>query len=158
MTTTTLTESDWQLRAEIYARFVEQGRPPPAAEMAERRGEAVADTRAAYRRLHEAHQILLDEAGDIRMANPLAGRPTDYAVYLNDERRSEGERRLWANCAWDALGVSALLGQDARMVAKHPNSGAELRFAVADGDLRAPDWLVHFALPARRWYDDLVHT
>lgn len=152
MSAPALSESDWQLRAEIYARFVEQGRAPTAEEMAASRGEAMTDTRAAYRRLHEAHQILLDEAGAIRMANPLAGRPTDYAVYLADGRH------LWANCAWDALGVSALLGQDARMVAKHPNSGAELRFAVVDGELRAPDWLVHFALPVRRWYDDLVHT
>ena len=147
-----LSERDWQLRAEIYAHFVTLGRPPSAAELARERGEAEAATHAAFQRLHTAHQILLDEAGDIMMANPLAGRPTDYAVYLNDERR------LWANCAWDALGVSALLAQDARVVAGHPNSGAKMRFGVVDGELRAPDWLVHFALPFRRWYDDLVHT
>ncbi len=54
--------------------------------------------------------------------------------------------------------MSALLAEDARVVAEHPNSGAEMRFGVVDGELRAPDWLVHFALPFRHWYDDLVHT
>ena len=152
MMASSLSERDWQLRAEIYARFVAHGRPPSAAELARERGEAESAIAAAYRRLHGAHQILLNEAGDILMANPLASRPTDYAVYLN------GERRLWANCGWDALGVSALLGQDARMVARHPIAGEEMRFAVVDGELRAADWLVHFALPVNRWYDDLVHT
>ena len=160
-----LSERDWRLRAALYARFVEQGRPPTAEEMAALRGDGIAETRAAYRRLHGAHQILLDEAGSIRMANPLSGRPTDYAVYLAaerrsmNERRSNNERRLWANCAWDALGVSALLEQDARMVAQHPNTREELSFAVVNGALNAPDsWRVHFALPVRRWYDDLIHT
>ena len=160
-----LSESDWQLRAALYARFVAQGCAPTAGEMAALRGDGIAETQAAYRRLQEAHQILLDEAGAIRMANPLSGRPTDYAVYLADERRSTkeqrsmNERRLWANCAWDALGVSALLEQDARMVAQHPNTREEMSFAVVNGDLNAPDsWQVHFALPVRRWYDDLIHT
>ena len=154
-----LSERDWRLRAALYARFVEQGRPPTAEEMAALRGEGIAETRAAYHRLHGAHQILLDETGAIRMANPLSGQPTDYAVYLADERRAMNERRLWANCAWDALGVSALLEQDARMVAQHPNTGEELSFAVVNGALNAPDsWRVHFALPVRRWYDDLIHT
>ena len=159
MSAASLSENDWQLRAEIYARFVEQGRAPTAEEMAMLRGAEIAETRSAYRRLHEAHQILLDETGAIRMANPLSGRPTDYAVYLAGARHSTHERRLWANCAWDALGVSALLEQDARLVARHPNTGETLEFAVANGALRAPaSWRVHFALPVRRWYDDLIHT
>ena len=153
MSDPSLSERDWQLRAALYARFVAQGRAPTAGEMAALHGESTAETQAAFRRLHEAHQILLDEAGAIRMANPLSGRPTDYAVYL------EHNRRLWANCAWDALGVSALLEQDARLVAKHPNTSEVLEFAVVNGALRAPpSWRVHFALPVRRWYDDLIHT
>lgn len=158
MTATMLTERDWLLRAEIYAHFVAQGRAPTAGEMALHLGGTEEDLQAAFRRLHEAHQILLDEAGAIRMANPLAGQPTDYAVLSSDGRHSGG-CCLWANCAWDALGVSAMLAQDARIVAKHPNTGEELHFAVEKGELRAPkSWLVHFALPVRRWYDDLIHT
>lgn len=121
--------------------------------MAELLGATVAETQAAFRRLHDAHQILLDDAGGIRMANPLAGQATDYSVFLSEELR------LWANCAWDALGVSAMLDRDAHMVAKHPISGEALHFAVEKSELRAPkSWLVHFALPVRRWYDDLIHT
>lgn len=147
-----LSERDWQLRAQIYARTVASGRPPAAAEMARENGESEATVRAAYRRLHDAHQLLLADDDRILMANPLAGQPTDYTVYLKDGRR------LWANCAWDAAGVCALLGEDGEIRARHPNSGEELRFAVVAGELRAPPWLVHFSLPVRRWYDDLIHT
>lgn len=153
MTAAMLMERDWHLRAKIYAHFVEQGRGPSAEDMAGLLGGPVAETQAAFRRLHDAQQIVLDDAGAIRMANPLAGGATDYAVFTSDEIR------LWANCAWDALGVSAMLDRDARMVAKHPISGEALHFAVEKGELRAPEnWLVHFALPVRRWYDDLIHT
>ncbi len=152
-----LSESDWQLRAEIYARFVERGRPPSAADMAKECGRTLATTRAAYRRLHQAHQILLDEHGEILMANPLAARETDYAVWIS-EASARGERLLWANCAWDALGVSALLKQDARIVARNPITREELRLAVLAGDLRTPAFFVHFALPVHRWYEDLIHT
>ena len=86
------------------------------------------------------------------MANPFSAVPTDYRVFV-------GERAHYANCAWDLLGIPAMLGADARIEARHPLTGERLEYAVEAGELRAaPDWLVHFAKPFRHWYDDIVDT
>ena len=66
---------------------------------------------------------------------------------------------LYANCAWDAFGIPAMLGADARIEARHPLTGAGLEFAVEGDSLYGcRGHLVHFALPFRRWYDDIVDT
>ena len=65
---------------------------------------------------------------------------------------------LYANCAWDAPGIPAMLGQDADVEARCSPRGEPMRFSVRAGELQAEDALVHFALPFRRWYDDLVET
>ena len=37
-------------------------------------------------------------------------------------------------------------------------SGDVLTYALASGELTSLCGVVHFALPFRRWYDDLIHT
>jgi hypothetical protein len=107
---------------------------------------------SALRRLNDAHAIFLDPAsGQIRMANPLSAVPTDYAVTVNNQI-------LWANCAWDSLGIPAMLGADATIEAKNRVSGEKVSYSVKDGQLHAERGFVHFALPFARWYDNLIDT
>lgn len=63
----------------------------------------------------------------------------------------------WANCAWDALGIPAALHCDAAIIIEDPLGGAPLELSVVDGQV-VGEGLVHFLLPFRRWYDDLVET
>ena len=85
------------------------------------------------------------------MANPLSAVKTDFRVQV-------GDQWLYANCAWDAPGIPAMLQQDADIEMRYSPGGEMARFRVGDGELQAEDCLVHFALPFRRWYDDLVET
>ncbi len=85
------------------------------------------------------------------MANPLSAVPTPYRVYVNGHR-------LWANCAWDSLGIPAMLHTDARIEATFTPSGDAATYAITAGRLNAACGVVHFPLPFRQWYDNLIHT
>lgn len=147
-----LNEGDWAIRHHVYRFFVENERPPSAAESAEQFHLSPAKARQAYQRLHEAHAFFLEPGThDIRMANPLSAVETPFVVYING-------RRLYANCAWDTLGIPAMLHADAHIEAVVSPSGDRVTYAIDNGELVAPDALVHFALPFRQWYDNLIHT
>jgi hypothetical protein len=143
---------DWTVRHHIYRQIVERERPPTVAETAAQLGMAPEAARAAFDRLHERHAIFLDPTSrEIRIANPFSAVPTAFRV------RTAGHG-YWANCAWDALGIAAALARDVRIEAEDAASGEPIELSVGDGRLRHRDEIVHFAIPFRRWYDDLITT
>jgi len=98
-------ESDVELRNRTYRHFVETGRAPTATDLG--LPEPMLD--AAWRRLHEAHALVLSPAtNEIRMLNPFSLVPTAYRVHA-------GGRWWYANCAWDAVGICAALHVDGRI-------------------------------------------
>jgi hypothetical protein len=143
--------ADVELRNATYASFVELGRAPSSAETAERvRGEPAA-VRAGWRRLHEAHALVLDDSGELRMANPFSAVPTRHRV------RAAG-RSWWANCAWDAFGICAALHVDGRVESSCPDCGEALAVEVRDGRPDDESLVFHCLVPAARWWDDIVFT
>lgn len=149
----TLTDSDWDIRLFIYQALAAGGRPPDADDLALQFGISPSQARNALRRLHDAHALVLRAgSSDILMANPLSALPTAYRVMVD-------ETALYANCAWDALGIPAMLGADARIEARHPLDDNVIELAVEADQLRScHDHVVHFALPFRQWYEDIVDT
>ena len=146
-----LTDLDWQVRLHIYRRFTVDGRPPAYQETALALDIPPEAAREAYHRLHRAHQIFLDTSDDcVRMASPLSAVTTPYAVITNG-------RRLYANCAWDSLGIPAMLHADAVIESRYTHTGEPASYAVENGRLSGAG-VVHFLLPFRRWYEDLVYT
>lgn len=147
-----LGEQDRDIRHVVYHYWVEHGAPPAPDDVARHFALSGAEARAAFRRLHELHALLMAPDGEtIRMANPLSAVATPYRVHANG-------RWLWANCAWDSLGIPAMLHADARIEATYAHTGEPTTYAVAGGALVGGHGIVHFTLPFRRWYDDLVHT
>jgi hypothetical protein len=100
------------------------------------------------RRLHDAHALVLDQDGEVRMALPFSSVEIDYRVV-------SGARSWWANCAWDSLAIPAALGIDATIEATWSDSG---ELAVVDGHLNFTDGFIHFFIRACRWWDDIVET
>jgi hypothetical protein len=142
-----MTEDDIELRNKTYATFVELGRAPAPEEIGER--EAVL---ASWRRLHDAHALVLNPATDeLRMANPLSAVPTAYRV--------NAEGRWWyANCAWDAFGVLAALHVDGRIETSCPDCGEPIDVVVQNERPDDESLLFHCLVPAARWWDDIVFT
>jgi len=151
MTTPESRVSDPLVRLFVYRYIVEHGRPPSAAETATGMERPPDEVRAAYCRLHDGHALFLEPGThSIRMAWPFSGVPTPFRVQAND-------RRYWANCAWDALGIPALLQADARIESVFADTGEPATLTVAGGRVHGQG-LAHFAVPFRRWYADLVFT
>jgi len=146
-------ELDLRIRNHLYASFVRDGEAASVSEAAEALDLPAADVSDAYRRLHDAHALVLQPDGtEIRMLNPFSAVETSYRV-------EAGGRSWFANCAWDALGIPAALHGDGRIESACPDCAEPLELEVRDGELvRGRELLVHFVVPARRWWDDIVFT
>jgi hypothetical protein len=143
---------DWEMRSFVYAHIVEHGLPPLAEQAAAEFDIETGEARATYERLHERHAFFLDaETREVRMAFPFSAIPTQFRVRANDRWYS-------ANCAWDMLGVPAALHSDAEIEAEYAGDGSPAYLSVENGRLRGVDGVIHFPLPLRHWYDDLVFT
>jgi len=141
-------ESDLRLRNLTYELFVELGRAPTAEEAGLAAG---VDVSAGWQRLHDAHALVLDSAGEIRMANPFSAVPTPYRV-------NAGGRWWYGNCAWDAFGICAALGADGRIETNCADCGEELGVDVRAARPDDESLVFHCLVPAASWWDDIVFT
>jgi hypothetical protein len=141
-----------ELRSFIYRHIVGTGVAPSRQQLADVVGAGVD---AQLRDLHDAHVIVLDDRpqrlGEIRMALPFAAEPTDFQV--TTETGS-----WWANCAWDSLAVVAAIQQDARIDSTWSDSDEVATLHVVDGELTETEGHIHFLVPARQWWHDIVRT
>ncbi len=142
---------DIDLRNATYQSFVELGRAPTAAEVAATTGSSATAVRDGWQRLHDAHALVLDDAGEIAMANPFAARPTPFRV--------EAVGRSWfANCAWDAFGIGAALESDSTIHTECPDCRQPIDIDVRDGRPDDTDLVFHVLVPAASWWDDIGYT
>ncbi len=145
-------EFDRDLRLQVYRFFLESGRPPYAAESAAALSVTPAEVEAGLRRLHDAHVIVLAPGTSyVWLANPLSALPTAFVATVDGHER-------YAPCVWDALGIVAMLGGNGEVSTLCPDCGKGLRLEVSDGSLRPVDYVVHYVVPARRWWDDIGFT
>ncbi len=142
---------DTRVRLYLYESFVDTGRPPTVAETATALGVAEPDVAEAYRDL-EANRVIVLAPGTLNvwMANPLSAIPTPFRV--ETPRGS-----YWGNCIWDALGIPAMLGSDGTVATPCPDCGEPMELRVRDGESEG-DAIVHFAVPAARWWDNIAFT
>ena len=151
--------SDWAspaartVRAEVFATFAREGRPPSPAELAARLELDPAAVDAALRELHDAHALVLTAAGDgIRMAHPFSAWPMGFVV-------RDGDDLWWGGCAWDSFGIVAAVGRRLEILTTCPGCGRELRYAAGpDTPPDATGLVVRLPRPAREWWDDVVAT
>ena len=85
------------------------------------------------------------------MAMPFSAVPTAFRV-----RTSGGE--WWAPCAWDALGISAMLQAPAEIITTCPDCGDPPPIRTTGRALSTGSGVVHFAVPAASWWDDIGFT
>ena len=140
---------DSTLRLRVYDELVRTCQAPSVAALASHFEASVNDIRAALRRLHDAHMLVLQPSGEVLMANPFSAVPTPFVTQV-------GEQRWFGNCIWDALGILAVLHANGRVLTSCAGCGDAMVMEVRDAALAAGDGIVHFALPARRWWDDIV--
>jgi hypothetical protein len=142
------------LRVFAYDCIVDDGHVPSVAEIGAHFGATPADARDAVRRIGIGKTLLAHpESGEIWMAGPFSAARSPYRVTARG-------RAWWANCAWDMFGIVVLAGESADVEAVCTDCGVPMPMGV---DARAgphPDTqgIVHFLVPARRWYEDIAFT
>ncbi len=144
-------EFDNSLGLYTYRQVVARGKAPTVAQAAAEMGSSEAEVRAGYARLSESHAFMLTESGELWRVAPFSAVPTAFPV-------ESGGQTYYANCIWDALGIPATLGQDATIPASCACCNLEMTLEIKTGSLRPHEGLIHVAVPARRWYEDVVFT
>lgn len=144
-------ETTRAIRNLVYQHLASRGRAPSSKEMAAELGLGAEEARHALRSLHAGHDLVLDESGEVAMALPFSARPTPFVV-------ASGPIDYWANCAWDALAVPLVVRRDATIRAEWAVDGTSFEITVTGETLDAAEGVVHFAVPARRWWDDIFDT
>ena len=147
-----LQKIDLAIRHFVYWYFIEHTHPPSVIEAADAFAMTPAQMQASYERLHQNHFFFLEPGThDIRIANPLSSVPTLFHVHT--ERRT-----YWATCAWDMLGIPAMLNADASIEAALAGRQRTVHIAVENGQLHHQGGVVHFTVPFESWYDNLIFT
>jgi hypothetical protein len=140
------------VRVAIYRGFVEDGRPPMPTEIAAALEVPLGGVEAALDELAGDGVIaLLPGTHHVWLAHPFSAAAAPFRV-------TAGDGSWDAICIWDALGILAVIDTDGSVTTACPDCGEKLELAVRDGDISASEHVVHFAVPAARWYEDIGHT
>ena len=143
---------DRDVRLFVIQHFVETAQPPTAEETAEALHLTLTESIAAYDRLAANHVIVLEPGTrEIRMANPLSAVETAFPARI-------GEKRYYGACIWDALGTVAMLGGSGTIDSRCACCDEALTLEIDNLELRPVEAVVHFAVPAAHWWDDIVYT
>jgi Alkylmercury lyase len=134
--------NDVEIRARIYDELLRTGRAPSSLELGDPE---------ALRHLAAARVLVLDDAGEIVMAPPFSAVPTPFIVqtpYMS----------AFANCIWDAMGIAAMAQSDAVIDTSCGDCGAAMHIHVASGAIAYGEGIMHFAIPAQKWWQNIVFT
>jgi hypothetical protein len=149
---------DDAVRVALYRSALEVQRLPGVRDLAKTLGLSEAVVDQSLERLANAHIVVRSPDGRVRMAMPFSGEPTAVRVTRNGTS-------WWANCAWDGLGIPAAIDGGkghATIEALCGDCGETVRVLVGGGRAgiaaAGPDPVVHFAIPAARWWDDIGFT
>jgi hypothetical protein len=139
-----------RVRYYVYDVTMARGRPPSITEASSDLAASQEDARAAFQHLATGRVVVLQpDSGEILMANPFSAVPTPFLVEVD-------AYSCFGNCIWDALGIPAMLKKDARIKTSCGECGSAMELEVVNGSVRGGDGVIHFAVPARHWWDDIV--
>ena len=141
-----------EVRRYVFRQAADTAVVPQAAEIAIALGRREPEIRAALHQLAAGRVLILaPNDGAIWAANPFCAVPSGFRVQASG-------RRYWGICAWDALGIAAALHGDATITATCGDCSAALTVAVRDGAVQGDRAVIHFAIPARHWWDNIGFT
>jgi hypothetical protein len=141
---------DREVRHHVYDYVMREGLPPTTVETSAALARSPDQVRASFQRLADGHILVLQKgSGEILMANPFSAVPTPFLV-------KAGSRSYYGNCIWDAMGIPAMLKQDATIEASCGCCSTAMSLKVTNGSLEEARGLTHFAIPAAHWWDDIV--
>jgi len=141
-----------EVRVYIFQQAAETARVPQAPEIAAALHRSEAEVVSAVKQLAVGKVLILaPNDGNIWAANPFCAVPSGFRVQT-------GSKTYWGICIWDALGICAAIGQDAVISAPCGDCGEPMRLEVRQGQLTHSEGIIHFAVPAHHWWDNIGFT
>jgi hypothetical protein len=144
---------DTTVKLKIYETIAETTKPPTSGDVARNLSVRVDEVESAFARLH-AKRLLVPEPGDpsrIRMAPPFSGVQTPFLAIVD-------VKSYYANCVWDGLGIIAALHDDGSVKASDGHTGEPMTIEVKHGQPVPQQCVIHFAVPAAKWWEDIIYT
>ncbi len=140
------------VRIHVFREAAATGQVPQAPDISRALGRSEADVRAALHELAAAKALILaPNDGNIWSANPFCAVPSGFRV-------AAAGKQYWGICIWDALGIAAAVGSDAIITAPCGDCGVGMTLEVRDGHLVRTEGVVHFAVRAHHWWDNIGFT
>lgn len=139
-----------KVRLFVYDHFIETTAAPDLKTIADGVGARELEVIGALHKLADMHALVLAPAtSTIWMAHPFSAVPTAYPVIANG-------KSYFANCAWDALGILSLVG-DGECSTRCDDCSTPL-IVRRHGDALTGDGVVHYAVPPRRFWENIAFT
>ena len=141
-----------EIRLFVFGQAADTARVPQPHEIAAALGRPQVEVEEALRKLAAGKVLILaPNDGNIWAANPFCAVPSPFRV----ETRG---KTYWGICIWDALGVVAALGTDAVIRASCGDCSEPMLLEIKAGKLTRSDGIIHFAVPAHPWWDNIGYT
>jgi hypothetical protein len=144
-----------RVRLRVYEHFVEHGSPPVLEQLMSEFGTSRAEMAEVLEQLASIrHLALLKGTSRILMAWPFSAVATPFVSHT-------AQRHFFANCAWDAIAIHALLGTDVRVESFCHHCARPITIDLAGGRAVRSDpdsAIVYFALKPTEWWEDIVTT
>ena len=141
------------VRVYVFGESAATGVVPQPPQIAKTLGRAEDDVKEALRRLAAGKVLILAPNSDnIWAANPFCAVPSPFRVQTDDGGAYTGI------CIWDALGVVAAVGRDAEISATCGDCGDAMSLEIRGEALVRSEGVIHFAVPAHHWWDNIGFT
>lgn len=136
----------------IYGSTAEMAEVPSLDRLSSLLDKPREEVEVACKSLAAKRLLVLDrETGEIRMAPPFSGVRTPHKVTIGDKTYS-------ANCIWDAFGVAVALDRDADIATGCADCGEPMLLKVRNRVPVPEPCVIHYAVPAAYWWDDIEFT
>lgn len=136
----------------IMRHSVDYGYAPEVTELCEHFGEDEAAVTEALTVLSNDHGVVLHpNSSKIWVIHPFSLAPTNFLV-------KDGELEWWGNCAWCSLGIVGLLDKDATITTTLGANGKQIDVHVKDGKVVKDNLYVHFPVPMKNVWDNVIYT
>lgn len=142
-----------QLHYHILENIIETGHAPCAEKLAVLLSHSKEDVVIALRALQEYHGVVLhpNDPSKVWVIHPFSMAPTNFTVKVDSN--------VWyGNCAWCSLGCAALLQKNCTITTSYGAHGDRVDVHIVDGELVEKDLYVHFPIPMRKAWDNVIYT
>lgn len=143
---------DREVRLYVFRQAADTAKVPSIAEIAQALNQPRPVVEESLKHLAAGRVLILaPNSTNIWAADPFCAVPSDFRV-------SALGRTYWGICIWDALGIPAALDADATLTIRCGDCDAQMLLEVKNGTLTRSEGIVHFGVPAARWWDNIGFT